>query len=1076
MTCVETLVTVVTDQMLVADLTGPDDLRFDLLTSEDGSADHRLKVVTRKPMSLTRIMPHLAALGVEVIDERQSELDLAGDRILIYNLGFREAEGVDFGPQDINRFADALRASYFGQAEAGRMARLVMTAKLSWQQVAVLRAMSRYLQQAGTPFSQTYIGNALVAYPKIANALVDAFEIKFDPTRKYADIDARRAAFEKAAGKIEKSLDDVASLDHDRIIRMMLALLRAIVRTNAYADDRPALAFKLLPRELDLLPEPRPRFEIYVYSPEVHGVHLRFGSVARGGLRWSDRAEDFRTETLGLAKAQMVKNTVIVPVGAKGGFVPQQLPDPSVDRAGWQAGGVAAYKTFISSLLSVTDNIVKGEVVPPVDVIRYDGDDPYLVVAADKGTASFSDYANGISIERGFWLGDAFASGGSVGYDHKGMGITARGAWESVKRHFFEMGRDCQTEDFTCVGIGDMSGDVFGNGMLLSEHTKLVAAFNHMHVFLDPNPDAAKSFAERKRLFDLPRSSWSDYDASLISTGGGIYPRSAKSIPVSAEVRAALGLGAGVTKMTPNDLINAILKAPVDLLWNGGIGTYVKASTETNADCGDKANDGLRVNGRDVRAKVAGEGGNLGWTHKGRIEYAVNGGRVNTDFIDNSAGVDTSDHEVNIKILLEAEVAAGRLTVEERNELLASMTDDVAKLVLAHNIDQNIALACSTYRSGFMAPSHEAWMKVMDAHGRLDRALESLPSSKEMEQRIAEGRGLTRPELCSVLAWTKIWLADLILESNLPDDPYLADRLITYFPKALRERYADEMPKHRLHREIVATVTVNRFVNSQGITSFFRLSEETSSGIEQIVRAQLAARNILQVAKLELGMPAAGVDPVCDAAIRVEIRRMVERATRWLLNNRRGTLDIKTESAFFSEGVQTVLAGMTDLLSPRHREGFERQREEFLAGGVAPDLAKAAAWARYGHMALPIVQTAAKAGRDVMEVARIMFKTAHTLGLDVLFDRVGELPVTGRWDLMAQAATRDDLQRLETDLTSAVLAAAPGECDPATAVEIWLHKIDGAEGELRTLKDVCEGKADLAKLSVALRTLRAMLA
>jgi len=1062
--------------MLVAELTGPDDLRFDLLAPVGAQGDHRLKVVTSKPMSLTRIMPHLASLGVEVTDESQSALEVDGKRILIYTLGFREAEGVDFETEDINRFANALRASYFGNAEAGRLTRLVMTARLTWRQVGILRAISRYLMQAGAPFSQTYIANALRANPAIAAALVAAFEIKFDPAREFSDADARRSAFEAAAVAVEASLDAVASLDHDRIIRMFLSLLRAMVRTNAFAADQPALAFKLLPRELDLLPEPRPRFEIFVYAPDVHGVHLRFGSVARGGLRWSDRPEDFRTEILGLVKAQMVKNTVIVPVGAKGGFVPLTLPDPAIDRAGWLAGGVAAYKKFINSLLSLTDNIVNGVVAPPKDVIRYDGDDPYLVVAADKGTATFSDIANGIAVERGFWLGDAFASGGSAGYDHKGMGITARGAWESVKRHFFEMGRDCQTQDFTCVGIGDMAGDVFGNGMMLSQHIRLVAAFNHMHVFVDPNPDAATSFAERVRLFNLPRSTWADYDQSLISVGGGVFPRAAKSISISPEMRAALGLADEVNAMTPNELINAILKAPVDLLWNGGIGTYVKASTQLNSDCGDKANDAVRVNGAEVRAKVSGEGGNLGWTQAGRIEYAQNGGRINTDFIDNSAGVDTSDHEVNIKILLAPEVASGRLTMEARNELLASMTDDVAKLVLAHNVDQNIALACGTYRSPAMAPSHETWMRIMESHGRLDRALESLPTSKQMQQRIAAGQGLTRPELCSLLSWTKIWLADLILESNLPDDPYLADRLVTYFPKALRERYADAMQRHRLHREIVATVTVNRFVNSQGITSYFRLSSETSSSIEQIVRAQLAARNILQVARHELGMPAAGVNPEVDAAVRVEIRRMVERATRWLLNNRRGVLDIKTESAFFSDGVQVVLAGLQGLMTPRHLAGFEEQRAHYLAGGVAPELADLAAMARYAHMALPIVQTASKAGRDVMEVARLMFRVSGTLGLDRLFDATAELPVLGRWDLMAQAAMRDDLQRLETDITAAVLAAAPGEQDADKAIEAWLQKIDGAEGELRTLREISQGSVDLARLSVALRTMRAMLA
>ncbi len=1067
------------DLTLAQELTGPDDLRFEVIpAAPDDLADSRLKMVSLKPMSLSTLMPHLQALGVEVTDERQSSVESNGQTVLVYDLGFKKTAGVDFDSNAAEkRLADAIRASVGGKTEAGRLTHLVMEAGLTWQQVAVLRALGRYLHQVGIPYSQVYLSNALSANPTIAAALVDAFETKFDPRRPFADLAAREAAFDAAAAGVEASLADVASLDQDRIVRMYLALIKAIVRTNAFADDQPGLAFKLLPARLDLLPEPRPAFEIFVYSTEVSGVHLRFGKVARGGLRWSDRAEDYRTEVLGLAKAQMVKNTVIVPVGAKGGFVPATLPDPAVDRQAWYDAGVSAYQRYIRSLLSVTDNIVNGEVVGPKDVIRYDGDDPYLVVAADKGTATFSDFANAISVERGFWLSDAFASGGSIGYDHKGMGITARGAWEAVKRHFFEMGKDCQTEDFTCVGIGDMAGDVFGNGMMLSQHTKLVAAFNHLHVFLDPNPDPTTSFDERVRLFNKPRSSWADYDASLISAGGGVYPRSAKSIPVSAQVREALGLDAGVTALAPLELINAILKAPVDLLWNGGIGTYVKASTETNADCGDKANDAVRVNGADLRAKVVGEGGNLGCTQKGRIEFAQNGGRINTDFIDNSAGVDTSDHEVNIKILLAAEVAAGRLTEAERNELLPTMTPDVAKLVLAHNVDQNIALACSTYRAPAIASAHEAWMRVMENHGRLDRALESLPNSKEMTRRIAEGKGLTRPELCSLLAWTKIWLADIILDSNLPDDPYLAERLTTYFPKALRDRYADVMPQHRLHREIVSTVTVNRFVNSQGITSYFRLSEETSSNIEQIVRAQLAARNILQVAKTEAVMVARpGVEADADAEVRVLVRKMVERATRWLLTNRRGVLDIRAESNFFQDGVAQILDALPTLMTERHLAGYHETKDRLVAAGIAPELAGVAAQARYGHMALPIVQTAARTGRDVMEVARQMFKVAGTLGFDVLFDRVSQLPLLGRWDLMAAAAVRDDLQHMETDITAAVLQAAPGEHDPDKAIDVWLHKIDGAEGELRTLQEVCDGPADLARLSVALRTLRAMLA
>ena len=586
---------------------------------------------------------------------------------------------------------DAFSASYRGQTEADGFHALVMRADLGWRDVTLLRAVGRYLRQVGVTYSQTYVASALAANVDLTRRLVSLFATRFDPEQPL-DERARTTKAAELVTAIQTGLNDVASLDHDRIIRWYLTVLSAVVRTNFYASGRQAIALKLTPREIPDLPAPRPQFEIFVYSPRLEGVHLRFGPVARGGLRWSDRAEDFRTEILGLVKAQMVKNTVIVPVGAKGGFYAKRLPDPA-NRDAWLAEGVACYQLFVSSLLDLTDNLVDGTVVPPPDVIRYDGDDPYLVVAADKGTATFSDIANQISIDRDFWLGDAFASGGSAGYDHKAMGITARGAWVSVQRHFREMGLDPQTTDFTCVGIGDMSGDVFGNGMLLSKHIKLVAAFDHRHVFVDPDPDPERSWAERERLFALPRSSWADYDPELISAGGGVFPRTAKSIPVTEPMRAALGLAKTVEALTPAELISAILKAPVDLLWNGGIGTYVKAAAESNAAVGDKANDGLRVNGADLRARCVGEGGNLGLTQLGRIEYVQCGGRINTDFVDNSAGVDTSDYEVNIKILLRNEVAAGRLSPADRDELLASMTDEVAELVLAHNYDQNLAVA-----------------------------------------------------------------------------------------------------------------------------------------------------------------------------------------------------------------------------------------------------------------------------------------------------------------------------------------------------------------------------------------------
>ncbi|MBB1502187.1 NAD-glutamate dehydrogenase [Propioniciclava sp. MC1683] len=1068
------------DLRLANTITSDDDLRFALFKPDrdDDPADLRFKVITKGTMSLSRVMPHLDALGLQVIDERPFSWDLRGDVVNVYDFGFMLPPGQTFDDWQLHdraRFAEAFEASYTGQAHAGQMNRLVMGAGLTWVQVSWLRGIARYLQQAGIPYSQQYVAAALNANPEITAALVAAFESRFDPAQHPND-DARNEDHDLEVGEILRALDAVESLDQDRILRMFVAVMRAIKRTNAFAEDRPALAFKIAPGELDLLPEPRPAHEVFVYSPRVQGVHLRFGSVARGGLRWSDRAEDFRTEVLGLVKAQMVKNTVIVPVGAKGGFVPARLPDPRVDRAAWLAEGTACYEIFISSLLSLTDNLVDGEVVPPPDVVRHDGDDTYLVVAADKGTATFSDTANRIALERGFWLGDAFASGGSVGYDHKGMGITARGAWESVKRHFYEVGVDCQAEDFTCVGIGDMAGDVFGNGMLLSEHTRLVAAFNHMHVFLDPTPDAAASFAERKRLFELPRSTWADYDEDLISAGGGVFPRTAKTIPVTPQVQEALGLDAGVKSLTPTEMIRAILLAPVDLLWNGGIGTYVKASDETHAEVGDKTNDAVRVDGRDVRARIAGEGGNLGWTQRGRIEFAQAGGRVNTDFIDNSAGVDTSDHEVNIKVLLQPEVAAGRLDPDDRVALLASMTDEVAQLVLTHNVDQNIALSTEQAQDDSMGGAHEAWMRSLEKVGLLDRELESLPSRAEMARRLAEGEGLTRPELAMLLAWTKIHLEALVNDSTLPDDPYLADRLVTYFPRPLRnDQFADALQAHPLKREIVTMVTVNRFVNSQGITAFSRLAHETSSSVAEIVRAQLAARTIFAVARDELAVAEAGVPAEVELQVRVALQQMIERATRWLLHNRRGELDIKGEAAVFTDAVAEVSSSFDQLATAHLREQTEEARAALLAAGVPEDLARTAGQAPYLHLALAVVDLATRLGRPLEVVAEVFFGLAEHLGLDKVADRVNELPRTSRWDTMARAALRDDLTRLHSDLARAVLERSPEATAGADAIEAWVDAAGGVEREAEELVEIASEEATLARMSVALRTIRTLL-
>ena len=1070
----------VLDLRLANRLAGDDDLGYDVYRPAwpgDG-ADVRFKVLGYRQMSLAEAMPHLSVLGVEVLDERPFEFTLRGRKVYLYDFGLRVPGGTagDWTPALQQRFVDTFDASYRGYAESGKFNRLVMTAGLTWQEIAWLRAISRYLVQAGIPYSQPYVAATLNDNPAIAAALVGAFRTKFDPTADFADAAARGAAVTESFAGIESALAEVASLDADRILRMFLAVLRAMIRTNAFQPGAPAHAFKVHPRELPLLPEPRPMYEIFVYSPRVQGVHLRFGRVARGGLRWSDRREDFRTEVLGLVKAQMVKNSVIVPSGAKGGFVPQSLPDPGADRAAWLAEGVACYQVFIASLLTLTDNIVDGAVVPPPSVVRWDDDDPSLVVAAAQGTATFSDPANTISLDRGFWLGDAFASGGSAGYDHKAMGITARGAWESVKRHFIELGRDCQAEDFTCVGIGDMAGDVFGNGMLRSRHTRLVAAFNHLHVFLDPNPDAERSFAERERLFRLPRSSWADYDPALISPGGGVFPRTLKSVPISAEARAALGLDEGVTRLTPAELINAILKAPVDLLWNGGIGTYVKASGETNADVGDKANDAVRVNGAEVRALCAGEGGNLGWTQLGRIEYAVAGGRINTDFIDNSAGVDTSDHEVNIKILLAPEVVAGGLDLERRNELLASMTDEVAELVLAHNVNQNLALSNSMYRGTALTSAYEGWMHALEEAGYLDREIEFLPTARQLETRRDAGRGLTRPELATLLAWTKIYLTDRVLASDLPDDPYLADRLIQYFPKELQDRYAAGMPKHRLAREINTTVAVNRFVNSQGITAYHRLHNETNAAVTDVIRAQLAARSIYQVGRSEVDLGRASeLSAPVVTELRVALRRMVERATRWLLNHRHGSLDITATVAEYGAEIAQLRPELLGLLSGRTAASSQAAEQRWLEAGLPEELARNLATAGHAHTLLNVVDVAHRLDCDLLRAAQVHYRVAEALGIELLSSGVDVLPRQVRWDAMARAALRDELLTAHTDLTAAVLTHADAETDAATAVQTWLDAHPGVAPRVAMIRQVSDGTPDVARMNVGLSQLRAML-
>ena len=814
-------------------LQSPDDLRVYIKLDDQRPRLARLKMYRiDSPLTLSDVMPHLTAMGVKVIDEVPAKFELRGVDAYLYDFGLELPAGCEFwSERNADLFTDAVVASYQRRIEADQLNQLVTEAGLSWRQTGLLRALSRYLQQVGIAYSQSYISQSILRNQGLAVDLLTLFKLKFDP-----ELVLDESAITRLQESIETKLEAVPSLDDDRILRLIYQVVQALVRTNFYTSQHQngaeALALKLLPKRLAMLPEPRPEYEIFVYSARVEGVHLRFGKVARGGLRWSDRAEDYRTEVLGLVKAQMVKNTVIVPVGSKGGFYPKTITS-SFSREERAAEGLASYRIFISALLSVTDNIVASEVVAPVGVRPLDDQDPYLVVAADKGTAAFSDEANAIALGRGFWLGDAFASGGSNGYDHKEMGITARGAWESVKRHFAELGVDCQTQDFTCVGVGDMAGDVFGNGMLLSKHIRLVAAFNHQHIFLDPNPDAASSWEERRRLFELPRSSWADYDRSVISSGGGVFERSLKSVELSQEARLTLGIAA--ERLSPGELIHAILQAPVDLLYNGGIGTYVKATTETHDQVGDRANDSLRVNGNEVRARVTAEGGNLGWTQLGRIEYALTGGRLNTDFIDNSGGVDSSDREVNIKILLDSQLSAGNLTTDSRNALLHSMTDEVVDLVLASNVSQNQALAKEMLVAGERTARYEALMVELEDAGYLNRSVEFLPSSVQMSDRIATGQTMSCPELAVLLSYVKIQLEDEILRSSLPDDPGFAQLLVEYFPTPLRERFATQMAAHRLAREIITTQVVNRFVDSHGILAVHELARNSGKSFAEVI-------------------------------------------------------------------------------------------------------------------------------------------------------------------------------------------------------------------------------------------------
>ncbi len=1030
------------------------------------------------PVSLSQVLPVLQRMGVEVVDERPYEVDgVDANPLWIYDFGLRYDGPPDSG--DVKaRFQEAFSAAWAGEAESDGFNTLVLRAGLSWREAMILRAYAKYLRQAGSTFSQEYLEQCLIAHVPITRLLVRLFEASLDP-----GVPGEREELTSAlVEEIEGALDSVASLDQDRILRSYLALIRSTLRTNYFqvaADGKPKayVSFKLDSQKLPDLPAPRPKFEIWVYSPRVEGVHLRFGAVARGGLRWSDRREDFRTEILGLVKAQAVKNAVIVPVGAKGGFIVKNAKADPTNREAVQAEGIECYRTFISALLDITDNLVDGAVVPPSRVVRHDGDDPYLVVAADKGTATFSDIANDVSNQYGFWMGDAFASGGSAGYDHKVMGITARGAWESVKRHFREIGINTQTQEFSCVGVGDMSGDVFGNGMLLSERIQLVAAFDHRHIFLDPKPDTAASFAERKRLFDLPRSSWDDYDKSLISAGGGVYPRTAKSLNVTPEVRAALGIEGNAASLTPQELMKAILSAPVDLLWNGGIGTYVKAWTESNADVGDKANDAIRVDGGALRCVVVGEGGNLGCTQLGRIEAAQNGVRLNTDAIDNSAGVDTSDHEVNIKILLDSVVRAGDLTAKQRNQLLASMTDDVAAHVLRDNYEQNVLLGNARTQSHSMLPVHQRFIRELVRKGDLDRDLEFLPHDLEIETRFAAGLGLTSPEFSVLVAYSKMTLKHQLLGSSLPDEPYFRSLAQRYFPPPITVQYGDRIEAHPLRREIVTTSVVNDMINRAGITFVYRSSEETGATPVEVARVFSVVREVFELPKFWAQVEALDnqIPTVAQTALYLECRRLTDRATRWMLQSRRSLVDVDAEIQHFAAmpGLRSLVPS---LLRGVEFERLQRRGAELESLGVPTDLAQDAAAMLDAFSLLDIVELSQSSGEEPEQVGRLYFALSERFEVDRMLTRITGLPRDDRWAALARMALRYDLYGALATLTRNVLSVTAGTSDPDERIAQW--QALNAEGLARaraTLVEISASESfDLATLSVAMRVIRTL--
>ncbi|MEZ5572451.1 MAG: NAD-glutamate dehydrogenase [Halioglobus sp.] len=1061
-------------------LTDDDALAVDFYRLDSADDDNlRLRLFQRaNSLPLSDVLPMLENLGLRVTTERpycirrrDSQTVWVQEFSLIYAL----SRDIDIAEVK-EEFEDAFARIWNGEAEDDCFNKLLIGTQLNWREIALLRAYARYLRQLQFPYSVQYIAQTLANHLHITAALVELFLTRFSPDFE-GDQDFREQRESAIEEQVLQALDAVPNLGEDRILRQFVLVIKATQRTNFFQQSvdgelKPYFSFKLCPAQIPDVPRPVPMFEIYVYSPRVEGVHLRGGKVARGGLRWSDRFEDFRTEVLGLVKAQQVKNAVIVPVGAKGGFVARQI-QPGWSRAQRQEEGIACYELFIRGLLDITDNHSANGVIRPAQVVVKDEDDPYLVVAADKGTASFSDIANRIAAQYQFWLGDAFASGGSAGYDHKKMGITARGAWVSVQRHFREMGVDIQATDFTVVGIGDMAGDVFGNGMLLSPHIRLLAAFNHQHIFIDPNPEPGSSFAERSRLFEMERSSWSDYRQELISEGGGIFERSAKSITLSKQIQQSFDIDAAW--ITPTELITYLLQAQVDLLWNGGIGTYVKSSAESHMVVGDKSNDALRIDATQLRCRVVGEGGNLGMTQLARVQYCLGGGRCNTDFIDNAGGVDCSDHEVNIKILIDSIVARGDLSDSSRNQLLEEMTDSVAKLVLKNNYRQTQAISLAEYQAQMRSLEYQRFIEVLVAAGRLDRSLEFIPTDEELLERRAQGKALTRPELSVLVSYSKAALKEILMTAELPHDECLLAHLYSAFPQQLVERYPQEIQAHRLHREIVATQLANDLINRMGLNFVSRLQKATGASVADIACAYTAAMAIYRLPDLwdQIESLDHSVNPNVQADMMLALVGLVKRATRWLLRNRRRQLSPTALIEQFRAGAVQLPKALSTLLRGGAAQRYQQMCQHYKSGGVDAALAEAVAGSYYNYMALGIIQTATEAGAPVMEIATLYSAIGEKLQLDWFTGRILDTRVENEWQAQARDTYLEDLEWQQRTLAVGALHHLGEDRDLLECVQRWEAREDQLLQRWNKMLSELQSVAvpDFAMLAVANREL-----